>query len=82
MYVHKETKVCLPKMLEDFAKDMSLNMTGLLDIVSACLSEAEKKAIARCIKGKPEKCISWLGQNSKFGYVINREAVGERRLSV
>ncbi|WOG91864.1 hypothetical protein DCAR_0311119 [Daucus carota subsp. sativus] len=82
VYVHKETKVCLPKMLEDFAKDMSLNMTGLLDIVSACLSEAEKKAIARCIKGKPEKCISWLGQNSKFGYVINREAVGERRLSV
>lgn len=82
VYVHKETKVCLPKMLEDFAKDMSLNMTGLLDIVSACLSEAEKKAIARCVKGKPEKYISWLGQNSKFGYVINREAVAERRLSV
>ncbi|KAK1370172.1 DUF547 domain-containing protein [Heracleum sosnowskyi] len=78
VYVHKETKVCLPKMLEDFAKDMSLNMTGLLDIVSACLSEA----IARCVKGKPEKYISWLGQNSKFGYVINREAVAERRLSV
>lgn len=82
VYVHKETKVCLPKMLEDFAKDMSLNMTGLLDIVSACLSEAEQKAIARCVKGKPEKCISWLGQNLKFGYVINREAVAERRLSV
>lgn len=82
VYVHKETKVCLPKMLEDFAKDMSLNMTGLLDIVSSCLSEAEQKAIARCVKGKPEKYISWLGQNSKFGYVINREAVAERRLSV
>lgn len=82
VYVHKETKVCLPKMLEDFAKDMSLNMTGLLDIVSACLSEAEQKAIARCMKGKPEKYISWLGQNSKFGYVINREVVVERRLSV
>lgn len=81
VYIHKETKICLPKILDYFAKDMSLTMAGLLEIVNACVSEVQQKAIIRCMKGRPERYINWLTQSSAFRYVINRE-VAEGRLSV
>lgn len=84
VYIHKETKICLPKILDYFAKDMSLTMAGLLEIVNACVSEVQQKAIIRCMNGRPERYINWLTQSSAFRYVINREVVAaaEGRLSV
>lgn len=73
VYINKETKICLPKILDYFAKDMSLTMQALLEIVYACLSEFQQKSILRCISGRPDKFISWLPQSSSFRYVIDKE---------
>ncbi|XP_017244563.1 uncharacterized protein LOC108216334 isoform X2 [Daucus carota subsp. sativus] len=74
----KETKICLPKILDYFAKDMALTMQALLEIVYACLSEVQRKSMVRCIRGRPDKFISWLPQSSTFRYVIDREVSRKR----
>ncbi|XP_024990089.1 uncharacterized protein LOC112524483 isoform X3 [Cynara cardunculus var. scolymus] len=73
VYVNKETRIYLPKILYYFAKDMALTITGLLEIVIACLSERQRKAVETSIKGKPDKYVYWLSQSSIFRYVIHRE---------
>ncbi|KAI3517064.1 hypothetical protein L1887_16271 [Cichorium endivia] len=81
VYVNKETKIYLPKILYYFAKDMALSMAGLLEIVNACLLEKQQKAVKTSVKGKPEKYVYWLSQSCIFRYVIHRGTV-EGRLSV
>ncbi|CAK9183435.1 unnamed protein product [Ilex paraguariensis] len=78
VYIQKETKICLPKILCYYAKDMSLSMPELLEIVDGCLSEVQQKAIRRCMKGRPEKYIYWLPQSSGFRYVIQSEVAKGR----
>lgn len=73
VYVNKETRIYLPKILYYFAKDMALTITGLLEIVIACLSERQQKAMKSSIKGKPDKYVYWLSQSSIFRYVIHRD---------
>ncbi|KAK0576737.1 hypothetical protein LWI29_022570 [Acer saccharum] len=65
-YIHKESKIFLPKIVYYFAKDMSLDVSALLELISGCLSEVQKKAIRKCVKGRHEKCINWLPQSSTF----------------
>lgn len=60
IYIHKEKKILLPKILNYFAKDMSLDVPGLLKVVNGCLSEVQQKVIIKCIKGRVEKFIHWL----------------------
>ncbi|KAJ0721624.1 hypothetical protein HanOQP8_Chr08g0277561 [Helianthus annuus] len=81
VYVNKETRIYLPKILYYFAKDMALSMSSLLEIANSCLSESQPKVKKPSIKGKPEKCVYWLSQSCIFRYVILRETV-EGRLSV
>ncbi|KAF5794423.1 putative ternary complex factor MIP1, leucine-zipper [Helianthus annuus] len=81
VYVNKETRIYLPKILYYFAKDMALSMSSLLEIVNSCLSESQPKVKKPSIKGKPEKCVYWLSQSCIFRYVILRDTV-EGRLSV
>ncbi|KAI3816233.1 hypothetical protein L1987_15926 [Smallanthus sonchifolius] len=81
VYVNKETRIYLPKILYFFAKDMALSMASLLEIVNSCLSESQQKLMKMSIKGKPEKCVYWLSQSCIFRYAIHRETV-EGRLSV
>ncbi|KAE9456791.1 hypothetical protein C3L33_11309, partial [Rhododendron williamsianum] len=75
IYIHKETKILLPKILDYFAKDMSLDVPGLLKVVNDCLSEVQQKAIIKCIKGRVDKYVHWLPQRSTFRYLIHRELV-------
>lgn len=75
IYIHKEAKILLPKILDYFAKDMSLDVPGLLKVVNGCLSEVQQKAITTCIKGRVDKYIHWLPQRSTFRYLIHRELV-------
>ncbi|XP_058220455.1 uncharacterized protein LOC131330761 isoform X2 [Rhododendron vialii] len=75
IYIHKETKILLPKILDYFAKDMSLDVPGLLKVVNDCLSEVQQKAIIKCIKGRVDKYVLWLPQRSTFRYLIHRELV-------
>ncbi|KAI3695991.1 hypothetical protein L1987_78997 [Smallanthus sonchifolius] len=81
VYVNKETRIYLPKILYFFAKDMALSMASLLEIINSCLSESQQKLMKMSIKGKPEKCVYWLSQSCIFRYAIHRETV-EGRLSV
>ncbi|KAL8257849.1 hypothetical protein R6Q59_029890 [Mikania micrantha] len=78
VYMNKETKLYLPKILYYFAKDMALSMSTLLEIVNSCLSESQQKVIKMNIKDKPEKHVYWLSQSCIFRYVIHRNMVEER----
>ncbi|XP_057986803.1 uncharacterized protein LOC110669243 isoform X2 [Hevea brasiliensis] len=73
VYIHKEAKIFLPKILSYFAKDMSMDMHGLLKSISGCLTEAQRKAVSKCMKRKVDKYIHWLPQSSSFRYVIHGE---------
>lgn len=77
-YVDKGTKIFLPKILSFFAKDTSLSMHKLLEVVTGCVSEAQHKEMERCMKGRPHKCIHWLPQSSTFRYVIHGELANAR----
>ncbi|CAI9296286.1 unnamed protein product [Lactuca saligna] len=81
VYMNKETKIYLPKILYYFAKDMALSMASLLEIVNACLLEKQEKGVKMSVKGKPEKYVYWLSQSCIFRYVIHQGTV-EGRLSV
>lgn len=50
---------------------MSLDIQGLLELITGCVAEAQQKAMRKCIKGKHDKYINWLPQSSKFRYVIH-----------
>ncbi|XP_031270184.1 uncharacterized protein LOC116128586 isoform X2 [Pistacia vera] len=71
--IHKESKIYLPKIVYYFAKDMSLDVSGVLELITDCVSEVQQNAIRKCIKGRYEKCINWLPQSSTFRYLIHRE---------
>ncbi|KAF6160914.1 hypothetical protein GIB67_025449 [Kingdonia uniflora] len=71
--IYKGTKVILPKILYYFAKDISLNFEGLLEIVQSCMSESHQKDLEKCLKGKPDKCIEWSSYNSTFRYSLHRD---------
>lgn len=72
--IHKETKLLLPKILYYFAKDMSLSMQGLLEIViDSVSSEDEKKWMRNCIDRRLHKRIHWLPQSSTFRYFIHAD---------
>ncbi|XAR61479.1 hypothetical protein NMG60_11015919 [Bertholletia excelsa] len=46
VYIHnKQTKIYLPKILYYFAKDMSMDMPGLLEVVKDCVSQVQHEAI-------------------------------------
>ncbi|XP_071700494.1 uncharacterized protein [Rutidosis leptorrhynchoides] len=81
VYIHKESKIYVPKILYYYAKDVALTVSGLFEMVNACLPKSQQQAIERSVKGKPEKYFCWLSQSSIFRYVIHRDAV-ERRLLV
>ncbi|XP_031407179.1 uncharacterized protein LOC116215566 isoform X1 [Punica granatum] len=74
VYIHKEMKIFLPRILYYFAKDMALPTSGLLETVNECLSEVQQKAIKSGMKGgRLDKYINWLPENSTFRYVFHGE---------
>nr|XP_043635239.1 uncharacterized protein LOC122606427 isoform X2 [Erigeron canadensis] len=81
VYVNKETRIYLPKILYYFAKDMALSMSNLLEMVNACLPQHQRIVMKTSIKAKPEKHVYWLSQSCIFRYVIHRN-IAEGRLSI
>ncbi|XP_021671710.2 uncharacterized protein LOC110658418 isoform X2 [Hevea brasiliensis] len=73
VYIHKEAKIFLPKILSFYAKDMSMDMYGLLKAISGSLTKAQQKTVSKCMKRKVDKYIHWLPQISSFGYAIHGE---------
>ncbi|KAK4387850.1 hypothetical protein Sango_2391600, partial [Sesamum angolense] len=78
VYVHKQTKIYLPKILRYYAKDMSLGMAALLEVVSGCLTGIQQTAIRKFMNSRPEKYVYWLEQSSSFRYLIHKD-IAERR---
>ncbi|KAL3619849.1 hypothetical protein CASFOL_034761 [Castilleja foliolosa] len=70
---HKQRKVNLPKILQYYAKDMSLGIGALLEVVAECLTWTQRDAIGIISEGRPEKCVYWLEQSSSFRYLIHKE---------
>uniref|UniRef100_A0A2N9F3F2 DUF547 domain-containing protein n=1 Tax=Fagus sylvatica TaxID=28930 RepID=A0A2N9F3F2_FAGSY len=81
VHIQKETKVFLPKILDYYAKDISLSMHGLLEVIHENLSELQQKAIKKCMKGRVDKCIHWLPQSLTFRYVIHSELAKGRTIA-
>uniref|UniRef100_A0A1D1YT63 Ferrochelatase n=1 Tax=Anthurium amnicola TaxID=1678845 RepID=A0A1D1YT63_9ARAE len=71
--MHKETKIILPKILQYYAKDASMDLSTMLEIVHDCMPEIPQKIIQRFIRGRPEKCVGWLPYKSNFRYIIHRD---------
>lgn len=80
VYVHKESKIFLPKILWYFGKDMSIDADGVIEVISECLTEGQLKAMRKCTRGKANKSIHWLSQSSSFRYVIHGELAKGRTM--
>ncbi|KAJ6708542.1 hypothetical protein OIU74_009786 [Salix koriyanagi] len=80
VYVHKESKIFLLKILWYFGKDMSVDMEGVMEVISECLTQGQVKAMRKCMRGKANKCIHWLSQSSSFRYVIDGELAKARTM--
>ncbi|KAG5250166.1 Electron transporter [Salix suchowensis] len=80
VYVHKESKIFLPKILWYFGKDMSVDTEGVMEVISECLTQGQVKAMRKCMRGKANKCIHWLSQSSSFRYVIDGELAKARTM--
>lgn len=78
VYIHKETKIYAPKLVYNYAKDMTLDTSRTLDAIAECLSEAQQKPIQKCKKGKPERNIHWLPQSSNFRYVFHSQVLPQQ----
>ncbi|KAJ6336596.1 hypothetical protein OIU76_006469 [Salix suchowensis] len=55
VYVHKESKIFLPKILWYFGKDMSVDTEGVMEVISECLTQGQVKAMRKCMRGKANK---------------------------
>ncbi|MQL70366.1 hypothetical protein Taro_002671, partial [Colocasia esculenta] len=71
--VHKEAKITLPKILQYYAKDASMDLSSILEMVHSCMPEIPQKTIQRFIQGRTEKYVEWLPYKSNFKYTIRRD---------
>lgn len=78
MRVHKGTKILLPKIFQHYVKDMSMDVSKLMETTAECLPEDARRIADKCLKEKKSKNFEWLPENLSFRYVIAGELVGGR----
>ncbi|TYH78869.1 hypothetical protein ES332_D03G019100v1 [Gossypium tomentosum] len=71
--VRKDQKILLPKIIESFAKDSSLDSVGIIEMVERALPESLRRSIRKCQLGKSRKNIAWIPRNFTFRYLISKE---------
>ncbi|KAL1194028.1 hypothetical protein V5N11_005523 [Cardamine amara subsp. amara] len=71
----KDTKILLPKIIYNYAKDTSLDMAELFDTISKCLKETQKTTMRSVVKKRKDLCIRWINHDSNFRYIIYSELV-------
>ena len=73
MSKEKETKVLLPRVIDYFAKDMSLGMQELLEeiVEKRGLDMNTKMTRSRGRRRSGQNLIRWLPHSSRFGYMIH-----------
>lgn len=66
-------KIALPKLLHCYAKDASLELKDIIEMVCECLHEPKRKALESYLMmtKKPEKCLEWLPFRTNFRYVVH-----------
>lgn len=80
-YIHtnikipKGQKLLLPKLVELYAKDSSLCMNGLMDVIEHSIPEMYSKSFKLIRAGKFSKKIEWVSHNFEFRYLIPSEFV-------
>lgn len=73
--IQNETKILLPKIVDYYAKDMSLDAYELMETTVKCLSDSEKKVAQKWLKEKKKKKnIEFAPENSSFRFVIIDES--------
>ncbi|CAN8292138.1 unnamed protein product [Cochlearia groenlandica] len=70
--IHNETKILLPKIVHYYAKDMSLDASGIMEMTVKCLPDSTKRILHKVLKKKKKKSrnIKFSPENSSFRYVI------------
>ncbi|TVU10066.1 hypothetical protein EJB05_43574, partial [Eragrostis curvula] len=63
----------LPKVLHYYAKDASLELRHLVELVCESMSEAQQQEAQRCLRRRVDKCVEWLPYKSSFRYVVHRD---------
>ncbi|KAL1190011.1 hypothetical protein V5N11_033319 [Cardamine amara subsp. amara] len=76
--VYKGTKILLPKIFQHYVKDMSMDVSKLIEAAAECLPKDAMKIAEKCFKDKKSKNFEWLSENLSFRYVIAGELVGGR----
>ncbi|XP_010478990.1 PREDICTED: uncharacterized protein LOC104757905 [Camelina sativa] len=71
----KETRILLPKIVYNYAKDTSLDMAELYNTISECLTEKQRTTMRRIVKKKQDRSIRWISHDSNFRYIIHSELV-------
>lgn len=69
--VRKQT-IFLPKVLHFYAKDASLELPDLIDIVCESMPELQRKEIRQYLGRRIDKCVEWLPYKSSFRYIVHR----------
>ncbi|KAG7590366.1 Ternary complex factor MIP1 leucine-zipper [Arabidopsis suecica] len=76
--VYKGTKILLPKIFQHYVKDMSMDVSKLMEATAQCLPEDARRIAEKCLKERKSKNFEWLPENLSFRYVIAGELVGAR----
>uniref|UniRef100_A0A1J3HNQ5 DUF547 domain-containing protein n=2 Tax=Noccaea caerulescens TaxID=107243 RepID=A0A1J3HNQ5_NOCCA len=73
----KDTRVLLPKIIHNYAKDTSLDMAELFNTITECLTDTQIIKMRSVVKKKQDRCIYWIKHDSSFRYIIHWEIVRE-----
>ncbi|CAO2162773.1 unnamed protein product [Urochloa humidicola] len=69
--VRKQT-IFLPKVLHFYAKDATLELPDLIDMVCESMPELQQKEIRQYLRRRIDKCVEWLPYKSSFRYTVHR----------
>lgn len=64
--------IFLPKVLHYYARDATLELPGLIEMVCKSMPEAQQKEINTCLRRRIDKCVEWLPYKSSFRYTVHR----------
>ncbi|CAN8302550.1 unnamed protein product [Cochlearia groenlandica] len=73
----KDKMILLPKIIYNYAKDISVDMAELFNTISECLTETKRRTMIKVFKKNQDRCIRWINNDSKFRYIIDWELVRE-----
>lgn len=73
--IKKGQKLFLPKLVEMYAKESSLCMNGLMDMIEHYVPEFYLRSFKLIRTGKSSKKIEWVPHNFSFRYLIFSQTV-------